>query len=184
MPLCTACPTHRWCPGIGHLSYYERWIVAFANILAQTGILSPSELALRMRRIESEAAKDDTVSGFYRGDPSVLFAAERTLLAWQRSAIALMGFGFVIERFGLVLQATAQSPQGIQTHGMSLLLGVVFIAIGVLTVIASMRQYLTLVRLLEPIATPPGYWVFTPLWVGTALIVTAAALIVYLLMAL
>lgn len=28
----------------------------------------------------------------YTADPRVLFAAERTLLAWQRSAIALMGY--------------------------------------------------------------------------------------------
>lgn len=37
-------------------------------------------------------------------DPRVLFAAERTLLAWQRPAIRLMAFGFVVERFGLFLR--------------------------------------------------------------------------------
>lgn len=40
-------------------------------------------------------------------DPRVLFAAERTLMAWQRSSIALMGFGFVVERYGLFLHLLA-----------------------------------------------------------------------------
>ena len=31
-------------------------------------------------------------------------AAERTFLAWIRTGIALMGFGFVVARFGLFLQ--------------------------------------------------------------------------------
>lgn len=34
------------------LSYYERWIVAFANILFQKGILTPTELALKMKEVE------------------------------------------------------------------------------------------------------------------------------------
>jgi hypothetical protein len=38
---------------IGALSYYERWIVAFANILFQKGILTPSELAARMHEVEA-----------------------------------------------------------------------------------------------------------------------------------
>lgn len=44
---------------IGHLSYYERWIVAFANILFQKGVLTPSELATRMQLIENAAAHAD-----------------------------------------------------------------------------------------------------------------------------
>ena len=34
-------------------------------------------------------------------------ANERTFLAWVRTAIAVMAFGFVIERFDLVLRSTA-----------------------------------------------------------------------------
>jgi putative membrane protein len=33
-----------------------------------------------------------------------LLAAERTLLSWIRSGLALMGFEFVVARFGLFLQ--------------------------------------------------------------------------------
>lgn len=33
-------------------------------------------------------------------DPRILFAAERTLLAWIRTGIAIMAFGFVVMRFG------------------------------------------------------------------------------------
>lgn len=40
-------------------------------------------------------------------DPRILFAAERTLLAWVRTGLALMGFGFVVARFGLFLRELA-----------------------------------------------------------------------------
>lgn len=37
-------------------------------------------------------------------DPRVYFAAERTMLAWIRTGLAMMGFGFVVARFGLFLR--------------------------------------------------------------------------------
>ena len=48
----------------GKLSYYERWIVTFANILFQKGVLTPEDVARRMQQVEgrSRVAADDTVS--------------------------------------------------------------------------------------------------------------------------
>jgi putative membrane protein len=37
--------------------------------------------------------------------PSDYLGAERTFLAWLRTGLAVMGFGFVVARFGLFLQA-------------------------------------------------------------------------------
>jgi hypothetical protein len=39
------------------LGYYERWIVAFANILFQKGILTPTELALKMKEVEGRSSE-------------------------------------------------------------------------------------------------------------------------------
>ena len=36
---------------IGRLSYYERWIVAFSNILFQKRILTPADLARKMAEV-------------------------------------------------------------------------------------------------------------------------------------
>lgn len=41
---------------VGSLTYYERWIVAFANILFQKGILTPEEVALRMAEADRRGA--------------------------------------------------------------------------------------------------------------------------------
>lgn len=44
---------------VGKLSYYERWIAAFANILFQKGILTPSELARKMDEIGARWERDN-----------------------------------------------------------------------------------------------------------------------------
>ena len=40
---------------INALSYYERWIVAFANILFQKGLLTPKQLANKMAEVEDRS---------------------------------------------------------------------------------------------------------------------------------
>jgi len=65
-------------------------------------------------------------------DPRVRFAAERTLLAWIRTGLALMGFGFVVARFGLFLHEVSTLSQTPRPTGWSAGLGVALIVLGVL----------------------------------------------------
>jgi putative membrane protein len=110
----------------------------------------------------------------HTADPRVLFAAERTLLAWQRSAIALMGFGFVVERFGLFLQMVAHLPESGSQRGVSLSLGVVLLLLGAAVALISARQFRQVVKNLDPVVVPPGYWTH----VGVALNVAIAVIAV------
>ena len=41
---------------VGTLSYYERWVVAFSNILFQKAVLTPEAVALRMAEIDRRFA--------------------------------------------------------------------------------------------------------------------------------
>jgi Nitrile hydratase beta subunit len=44
---------------VGKLTYYERWIVAFANILFRKGLLTPTELAEKMKEVEARFAAEN-----------------------------------------------------------------------------------------------------------------------------
>ncbi len=76
-------------------------------------------------------------------DPRVPLAAERTFLAWIRTGLALMGFGFVVSRFGLFLRelaAVQKMPQPL-SHGISLWLGLGLVVLGVVLNVAALMRY-------------------------------------------
>jgi uncharacterized protein (DUF302 family)/uncharacterized membrane protein YidH (DUF202 family) len=82
-------------------------------------------------------------------------AAERTLLAWIRTGLALMGFGFVVARFGLFLEQlqVMQRAPAAQSYGLSLWFGTALIAVGVIVNVFSGWHHLRLVRELDRGAT-------------------------------
>ncbi|ACO33501.1 MULTISPECIES: DUF202 domain-containing protein [Acidobacterium] len=77
-------------------------------------------------------------------------AAERTLLAWIRTSLAFMGFGFVVARFGLFLRELRSPLGGLpgQSTGASLWFGIALIASGVLITVFSGAHHLRLIRAL------------------------------------
>ncbi len=68
-------------------------------------------------------------------DARLRLALETTLLAWVRTGMALMGFGFVVARFGLFLRELAAVGHLTTNHhhnpNASLFIGVALILIGV-----------------------------------------------------
>ncbi|MEO8224276.1 MAG: DUF202 domain-containing protein [Gammaproteobacteria bacterium] len=95
------------------------------------------------------------------GDPRVYFAAERTMLAWLRTGIAVMAFGFVVARFGLFLRLLRAQGGGEVGHGLSPYLGAALVGLGVIATAGGAIQYQRYVGSLavndRPASSSPGF---------------------------
>ncbi len=90
------------------------------------------------------------------GDPRVYFAAERTMLAWLRTGIAVMAFGFVVARFGLFLRLLHAQGGAEVGHGLSPYLGAALVGLGVVATAGGAVQYQRYVGSLPVSDRPPA----------------------------
>ncbi len=113
-------------------------------------------------------------------DPRVLFAAERTALAWNRTCLALMGFGFVIERFGLFMHLVLHQQPGSLQRGGSFWFGIFFMLLGTALAIVSAIMYLRVLHTLNPDEIPARYPVHAATFTSVATSIGGILLLIYL----
>ncbi|MCF2487762.1 YidH family protein [Dyadobacter sp. CY347] len=76
--------------------------------------------------------------------PNDHLANERTYLAWLRTGIGIMAFGFVVVKFslfvkqiGFVLQTQVATP----SHAYSAIIGILLVVLGMLAILFAFLQY-------------------------------------------
>ncbi len=87
--------------------------------------------------------QSESVQGKNEVDARIYMAAERTFLAWIRTGIALMGFGFVVARFGLFLREFSMVGTHPISHStsFSIPIGIGLLAFGLVVNIVSVVRH-------------------------------------------
>lgn len=115
-------------------------------------------------------------------DPRLYMAAERTFLAWIRTGIALMAFGFVVARVGVYL-GEASATEAARTSGerhLSLALGLALIALGVVVNVVSTVRHAAGARAFADSPRRPAYGSALAFVIVALLAVVGAAMAVLL----
>jgi putative membrane protein len=114
-------------------------------------------------------------------DPRIFFAAERTLLAWSRTAISFMGFGFLIERFGMFVKMSFGMKEELLNRGMAFWFGLAFVFCGIIVSALSSIQYLRFEKSLEVGNRPKNYWCNMGILSNLLLVVIGIVLVIFFL---
>ena len=112
---------------------------------------------------------------------SDLAANERTYLAWMRTALALIAFGFLLERFDLVVRAFARSmTEGKfqMTSPLGREAGIILVALGLIMMILSTWRFTVTTRLIKS-ESQETYGIRSVLITGAIFILLAIFVLLY-----
>ncbi len=120
------------------------------------------------------------------GDPRVHMANERTFLAWIRTSIGIMAFGFVVEKFALFMKRIAylfgkpDIPKAIpKSFGYSTVFGIGLVAMGALMGLLAFVHYKKTERQIEDDTYRPS--VILDILVAMGMLVIGVFLVFYML---
>ena len=117
-------------------------------------------------------------------DPRVFFAAERTLLAWVRTGLTIMAFGFVVARFGLFLRVLELQQAGnatdVHSHLLSNIVGISLVLVGTACMVLGAYQHRSYVSTLPAADVPRSHDPRYPIGLAIFLAVTGLVLAAYL----
>lgn len=110
-------------------------------------------------------------------------ANERTYLAWIRSAVAIMAFGFLIEKFDLFISYIGKAigdEEHFQPSLSAELVGLGLFLVGVIVIIISTARFFTYKKAIESDETSPYSARKTKLFLSSLMISLGLFLLFYL----